>query len=64
MRRLRRLTEAECYARCYGTRDDLVRVLALEEEPRRADDVLVPAGELLGRIFEERLDARTEPEAA
>jgi len=64
MRRLRRLTEAECYARCYGTRDDLVRVLALEEEPRRADDVLVPAGELLRRIFEERLDARTEPEAA
>jgi len=63
MRRLRRLTEAECYARCYGTRDDVVRVLRLEQG-RRADDVLVPAGELLRRLFEERLDARTEPEAA
>jgi hypothetical protein len=62
MRRLRRLTEAECYARCYGTRDDLVRVRRFE--PRPTDLVAVPAGELLRRLFEERLDARTEPEAA
>ena len=27
MRRLRELSEAECYARCYGAGDDAVRVL-------------------------------------
>jgi len=62
MRRLRRLTEAECYARCYGTRDELVRIL--EGEARPTDHVQVPTGEFLRRLFEERLDARTEPEAA
>jgi hypothetical protein len=62
MRRLRALSETECYARCYGTRDDFVRVVRLE--PRRPRyDVLVN-GENLRRLFEERLDARTEPEAA
>ncbi len=62
MRRLRPLSEAECYARCYGTRDDLVRVLMLE--PRRPRTDVRLAGERLRRLFEERLDARTEPEAA
>jgi hypothetical protein len=61
MRRLRRLTEAECYARCYGTRDDLVRVLAVE--PDQAKKLRV-SGEFLRQLFEERLDARKEPEAA
>jgi hypothetical protein len=59
---MRPLTEAECYARCYGTRDEMVRVVRLE--PRRPRYALVPSGEQLRRFFEERLDKRTEPEAA
>lgn len=62
MRRLRRLTEAECYARCYGTRDDLVRVI--RREPGRRERELFLSGELVRRLFEERLDGRREPEAA
>jgi hypothetical protein len=61
MRRLRRLTEAECYARCYGTRDDLVRVV--RREPGRVEHDS-RTGEVVRRLFEERLDARPEPEAA
>lgn len=60
--RMRSLTEAECYARCYGARDDMVRVVRLE--PRRRRYELKPSGEELRRFFEERLDERTEPEAA
>jgi hypothetical protein len=59
---MRPLTEAECYARCYGTRDEQVRVLRLE--PRRPRNALRPPGEELRRYFEERLDRRIEPEAA
>ena len=59
MRRLRPLTEAECYARCYGSGGDDVRVLRLE--PRRSRVVVRLSGEELRRRFEERLDAR-EPE--
>jgi hypothetical protein len=59
---MRSLTEAECYARCYGSRDDMVRVMRLE--PRRPRYELKPSGEELRRFFEERLDDRTEPEAA
>jgi hypothetical protein len=59
MRRLRPLTEAECYARCYGGGGDDVRVLRLE--PRRSRIVVRLSGEELRRRFEERLDAR-EPE--
>ena len=62
MERLRTLSEAECYERCYGWRhdEDTVKVL-----PRRgatavdADDV----GERLRMLLELRLEAR-EPEAA
>ena len=60
--RMRSLTEAECYARCYGSRDDMVRVVRLE--PRRPRYELEPSGEQLRRFFEERLEKRTEPEAA
>ena len=60
--RMRSLTEAECYARCYGSRDEMVRVVRLE--PRRPRYELKPSGEELRRFFEERLDDRTEPEAA
>jgi hypothetical protein len=59
MRRLRPLTEAECYARCYGGGGDDVRVLRIE--PRRSRVVVRLSGEELRRRFEERLDAR-EPE--
>jgi hypothetical protein len=57
--RLRTLSEAECYARCYGARgDDNVTVVRVA--PRERD-----AGEEMRRMFEERLDARdAEAEAA
>jgi hypothetical protein len=60
VRRLRRLSEAECYARCYGASDDTVRVIRLER-PRQL--VRRMTGEEIRRLFEERLDGR-EPEAA
>lgn len=59
VRRLRPLTEAECYARCYGSSDDNVRVIRLE--PRRRRYPTSVTGEELRRRFEARLDAR-EPE--
>lgn len=61
VQRLRTLSEAECYARCYGSRsDDAVRVV--KAEPRRAD-ARAASGELLRALFEDKLDSR-EPEAA
>lgn len=60
--RMRPLSESECYARCYGARDEQVRILRLE--PRRARPTIRPSGEELRRYFEERLDQRIEPEAA
>ena len=67
MRRLRPLSEAECYARCYGGWEDSVRIVRLE--PRRASPELAVEGEALRVRFEEILHARdplelTEPEAA
>ena len=59
--RLRPLSEAECYVRCYGARDDQVRVLRFDE--RRPLDVLVAPGDL-GRWFEEAVDSSGEAEAA
>jgi hypothetical protein len=60
--RLRTLSEADCYERCYGWRwsEDSVKVLRVEPDPR-----LEPSetGERLRRLLELRLDAR-EPEAA
>jgi hypothetical protein len=61
--RLRTLSEAECYARCYGAhRDD--RVTVVRRPPsRRATPT--SGGEALRERFEERLDARgPEAEAA
>jgi hypothetical protein len=60
--RMRPLSESECYARCYGARDEQVRIVRLE--PRRARPTHRPSGEELRRYFEERLDQRIEPEAA
>jgi hypothetical protein len=56
MRRLRPLSEAECYARCYGGWDATVRLIRLE--PRRTRSPVLLLGEELRRRFEERLDAR------
>ena len=54
--RLRPLTEAECYARCYGEGDDNVRFVKLE--PRRPRFDLEVSGEELRQAFESRLDGR------
>lgn len=54
--RLRPLSEAECYARCHGTRDAEVRIVHLE--PRRPRYELRVSGEDLRRSFERKLDER------
>jgi hypothetical protein len=64
--RLRTLSEAECYLRCYGWRweDDSVKVLPSRfprDQERRAEPS--ERGELLRRRLELRIEAR-EPEAA
>jgi hypothetical protein len=56
MIRLRPLTEAECYARCYGGWEATVRVVRLE--PRRPRFPTTVSGEELRRRFEERIDGR------
>jgi hypothetical protein len=62
MQRLRTLSEAECYARCYGWRgDDSVKVVTvIARSPRLQTQV---SGELIRSLFEDKLDSR-EPEAA
>jgi hypothetical protein len=67
MRRLRSLSEAECYARCYGGWEATVHVLTFEARAPR--HVSSRDGEAVRRRFEEYLDARdpeqlAEPEAA
>ena len=62
VQRLRNLSEAECYARCYGWRmDDVVTVTKIEA--RRPRYELSVSGELVRTSFESKLDSR-EPEAA
>lgn len=58
MRRLRPLSEAECYARCYRGWDPTVTIVKLE--PRRPRYELAVTGEDLRRSFEARIDAREE----
>ena len=58
MRRLRTLSEAECYIRCYGDWDATVTLVKLE--PRRPRYELAVSGEDLRRSFEVRIDARME----
>ena len=63
--RLRTLTEAECYVRCYGGWAPTVTIV--KAEPRRPRYELSVTGEDLRREFEARIDARledAEPEAA
>jgi hypothetical protein len=58
---LRNLSEAECYARCYGWRADETTVVRIE--PPRARPRRPVSGELLRASFESKVDFR-EPEAA
>jgi hypothetical protein len=67
MRRLRPLSEAECYARCYGGWEATVTIVQLE--PRRPRSEVLLTGEAIRRRFEQLFDARDaeelpEPEAA
>jgi len=55
MRRLRTLSEAECYLRCYGGADESVKVFRVER-PEREEVRLT--GERPRRLFEARLDLR------
>ncbi len=69
MRRLRQLSEAECYARCYGAGDESVTIVRLERivqiDRRRLRIAPRLSGEALRALFEERLAARTpDAEAA
>lgn len=64
MERLRTLSEAECYERCYGWRhtEDTVKLLP---RARSADEPRPDVGERLRMLLELRLDAReAEAEAA
>jgi hypothetical protein len=54
--RLRPLTEAEAYARCYGRGDENVRTVRLE--PRRPRYDVPVSGEALREAFERKLDGR------
>jgi hypothetical protein len=67
VRRLRPLSEAECYARCYGEWEATVTIVRLE--PRRPRSEVLLTGEAIRRRFEQLVDARDgaelpEPEAA
>ena len=67
MRRLRPLSEAECYARCYGGWEATVTIVRLE--PRRQRSEVLLTGEAIRRRFEQLFEARDaeelpEPEAA
>jgi hypothetical protein len=62
VRRLRTLSEAECYVRCYGGWEPTVTIVALE--PRRPRYDLAVSGEDLRREFEARIDARPDDAAA
>jgi len=62
VRRLRALSEEECYLRCYGAGDAQVRVVKLET--RRPRGFVRISGEELRRLFELRLDSREAEVAA
>ena len=61
LRRLRPLTEAECYVRLYGRDEDTVKIVAIVRRRQGRGPRL--SGEALRQLFEKRLDSR-EPEAA
>jgi len=61
MRRLRTLSEAECYCRCYGGMDEGVKVFRIERSELKEVRL---TGERLRRLFEQRLDLREQGLAA
>jgi hypothetical protein len=61
VRRLRTLTEAEVWARCYGAYDPTVSIVRLE--PRRPRFPTTVSGEDIRRRLEEALDGRVADEA-
>ncbi|MDQ3876222.1 MAG: hypothetical protein M3322_11880 [Actinomycetota bacterium] len=61
LRRLRRLTEAECYARLYGRDEEAVRIIRVVH--RRTGWGPRLSGEALRELLEARLDVR-EADAA
>jgi hypothetical protein len=58
VRRLRPLEEAECYARCYGTREHQVSVQVVRLDRRRRREYRGPSGEQLRRGFERLMASR------
>lgn len=62
MRRLRPLSEAECYVRCYGGWEPTVTIVKVE--PRRPRYETAVSGEDLRREFESRIDARPPEDLA
>jgi len=58
VRRLRSLSEIECYVRLYGGWDSTVSLVKVE--PRRPRYELAVSGEDLRRDFEARIEARTD----
>jgi hypothetical protein len=62
MQRLRPLSEAECYLRCYGQRRTEFTVRVVKPEPVRAVEG-GSVGDRIRQLFEAALDAR-EPEPA
>jgi hypothetical protein len=58
VRRLRTLSETECYVRLYGGWDPTVTLVKVE--PRRPRYELTVSGEDLRREFEARISARSE----
>ncbi len=52
--RLRPLTEAECYARCYGARDERVSLVVRQEQPQSR------VASRLRELVEQRLAERAE----
>jgi hypothetical protein len=65
VRRLRPLSEKECYLRCYGVDETTVRVVRLEPPRTHATRPgFTITGEELRRLFEVRLDAREAELAA
>ncbi|HYQ10230.1 MAG TPA: hypothetical protein VEP92_03600 [Gaiellaceae bacterium] len=58
MRRLRTLSETECYTRLYGGWDPTVTLVKVE--PRRPRYELTVSGEDLRRGFEARITARAD----
>jgi hypothetical protein len=62
VRRLRSLSETECYVRLYGGWDPTVTLVKIE--PRRPRYELSVSGEHLRREFEERIEGRAEERVA